>query len=626
MSVNIAVIFPFICLVYIGFFFKNYAKRDKDSVARRLEDPVRLGFPLQIHPMRRQDAVPLALIVGVYALIAFFGLGDRAAPSSFCHFEDRGRYVLIELRTPQPISNVMYYSGLYSGNYYLQFSQDGEEFIDQATMPQSYADLFKWHDPKLVTPESEPFTVKYLRIIAGSELEMGELAIFDRNGKLMSAYDFIFDDGAATLFDEQQLIPDKSTYLNSAYFDEIYHARTAYEHFTNVYPYEISHPPLGKIIISIGIALFGMNPFGWRFMGTLIGVLMLPCLYILIKNLFGSTTTATCGTIVFAFDFMHFVQTRIATIDSYAVFFIILMYMFMYRFLCANPDETSAVSRLIPLFLSGLSFGLGAASKWTCIYAGAGLAVLWLLYWIYRGRDLFAAEKKKQFRNEFFTNVAWCVLFFIAVPLLVYYLSYYPYGKAIGLNGFEMFFKPEYAQTMLDNQKFMFTYHRDVVAEHPYSSRWYQWVFNLRPILYYLDYGSDSRASFGAFVNPLLCWAGLGAIGLMSVYTVTRRDGRALFILVGYLAQLVPWIPINRLTFEYHYFPCTVFLTLALCHIFATFTEVRQQADGGARHVYAFSAGSAALLFVFYPILTGVSIPSWYSATFLRWIPKAWPF
>ncbi len=34
--------------------------------------------------------------------------------------------------------------------------------------------------------------------------------------------------------------------MNSSYFDEIYHARTALEHIENVYPYEITHPPLGK--------------------------------------------------------------------------------------------------------------------------------------------------------------------------------------------------------------------------------------------------------------------------------------------------------------------------------------------------------------------------------------------
>ena len=60
--------------------------------------------------------------------------------------------------------------------------------------------------------------------------------------------------------------------MNSTYFDEIYHARTAYEHIHGIRPYENTHPPLGKILIGIRIRLFGMTPFGWRFIGTLLGV------------------------------------------------------------------------------------------------------------------------------------------------------------------------------------------------------------------------------------------------------------------------------------------------------------------------------------------------------------------
>lgn len=36
--------------------------------------------------------------------------------------------------------------------------------------------------------------------------------------------------------------------------------------------------------------------------------------------------------VLFAADFMHFAQTRIATIDVYITFFIILMYYFMYDY------------------------------------------------------------------------------------------------------------------------------------------------------------------------------------------------------------------------------------------------------------------------------------------------------
>ena len=39
----------------------------------------------------------------------------------------------------------------------------------------------------------------------------------------------------------------------------------------------------------VGIQLFGMTPFGWRFMGALMGVLMVPLMYLLTKQLTKST-------------------------------------------------------------------------------------------------------------------------------------------------------------------------------------------------------------------------------------------------------------------------------------------------------------------------------------------------
>ena len=82
---------------------------------------------------------------------------------------------------------------------------------------------------------------------------------------------------------------------------------------------------------------------------------MLPLLYIFIKNLFGKTLVAACGTIVFAFDFMHFVQTRIATIDTYGVLFILLMFYFMYRYF-VKPYDAPLRQTILPLFLSCLLY------------------------------------------------------------------------------------------------------------------------------------------------------------------------------------------------------------------------------------------------------------------------------
>ncbi|MEG2119782.1 MAG: glycosyltransferase family 39 protein, partial [Pseudoflavonifractor sp.] len=113
---------------------------------------------------------------------------------------------------------------------------------------------------------------------------------------------------------------------------------------------------------------------------------MLPLLYLFIKNLFGKTNLALCGTALFAFDFMHLTQTRIATIDTYGVFFILAMYYFMYRYL-SLPAGSSFRAGALPLALSGLMWGLGAASKWTVIYGAAGLAVLYFLGLFFKWRD-----------------------------------------------------------------------------------------------------------------------------------------------------------------------------------------------------------------------------------------------
>ena len=176
---------------------------------------------------------------------------------------------------------------------------------------------------------------------------------------------------------------------------------------------------------------------------------------------------------------------------------------------------------------------------------------------------------------------------------------------------------------VLSNQEYMFSYHSKLVAEHPYASVWYQWVLNIRPILYYLQYFDDgTRSSFGAFLNPMLCWGGLLALFVLFYRAVFRRDGDAGFILVGYLAQLLPWVLVTRLTFEYHYFPCSVFLVLGLAYVFRLMED---KADHAIFYLDAFTAVSAILFVVFYPALSGMRVDNAAASQLLGWLPT-WPF
>ena len=531
----------------------------------------------------------------MYAVAAFAGLGDTDAPQSFHEFKS-GESVTVDLGQVRDIDSITIYSGLNTGSYRIEASDDGESWFDIAGFEQNYVALFKWNDVEL--DELRLGAARYLRLTASGEVRLGELAV-RCGGKLVGS-----SSDAPELFDEQDTVPEYQHYTNSTYFDEIYHARTAFENLEGVYPYEISHPPLGKLIIAIGISLFGMTPFGWRFSGALIGVLMLPVMYMLLKRMFASTRICACATAIFAFDFMHFAQTRIATIDSYAVFFILLMYLFMYMYITEG--------RWRDLALSGLFFGIGAACKWTCFYAGAGLAVIWLIHWI-RNFELKA----------FLKNCAFCVVFFIIVPAMIYYVSYFPYGRASGMHGLGMLFTSDYAGMVLDNQKFMFSYHSGVHSEHPYSSRWWQWVIDERPILYYLKYFDDgTRSSFGAFLNPVLCWGGLAAMIVCAVLAVKRRDKVSLFIVIGYLAQLLPWVFITRTTFEYHYFPSSVFLVLAIARVFRL---MKDNTKGWKFNVYGLTGLAGALFIAFYPVISGIRVNAQLATNLLKWLPS-WPF
>ena len=609
-------LFPAVTAAFvIHYIYKYLLSTSKPrSILDLISSERRFEFPGVFHP-DKADVIPILLLTLSYAAIAFWNLGDMQDPQTFYRFTRESPSIIVDIGEVRQVSTIVHYTGNFHSDsgYTLETSADGATWTRQEDLRQDHAKTFHWFFNRF---EDGPVEIRYLKITAQrTPMELGELVLLDPQGRRIPSDGFEMTSGADLLFDEWELMPEKSTYLNSTYFDEIYHARTAYEHIHGIRPYENTHPPLGKIFISLGIRLFGMTPFGWRFIGTLLGVLMVPIMYIFIKSLFGMRLTAVLGTLLFTFDFMHYVQTRIATIDTYGVFFTILMYYFMYRFISTGFTDR-AFRQLVPLALCGISFGLGIASKWTAFYAAAGLVVLYAIYIVLQGRKLHREGLTRHFVKRFALIVFVSIVFFVAVPAAIYYLSYIPYAKGMG--------EPLSLSLVWENQVSMFKYHAGIEAEHSYASRWWMWIFDIRPILYYLEYPADGyRVSFGAFLNPLVCWGGLGAIIALLWRQISRRgDGLGLFILIGYAAQLVPWMFISRITFAYHYFPSMVFLVLALCY---TINGYIKEIPRGKYYAYGLCGAGIALFALFFPVLTGLTVPDWYGRMFLKWFPS-WPF
>ena len=141
-----------------------------------------------------------------------------------------------------------------------------------------------------------------------------------------------------------------------------------------------------------------------------------------------------------------------------------------------------------------------------------------------------------------------------------------------------------------------------------------------RPIWYYSGtITSEVKEGISSFGNPLVWWIGIPAFIYMVYLIFKNRDKNALFLVIAYLAQLVSWIPVTRLTFIYHYFPCVPFIVLMLGYsILNIYNEAKnKKAVMYGAFVYA---GLAIVLFaMFYPILSGHPCSVDYVDHFLKW-------
>ncbi len=572
--------------------------------------------------LTRTDAVIMAVITILYAGIALYDLGDTHAPQSEYILSDNND-VTIDLGSDVQVGGFEFYLGSYELNESRSLNikcvaSDGADAYSKALTSGS---VFKWDK---IDVDAE---MRYITLSANNEsLSIKEFAVLDTDGNLI-APDNITPSEAENIFDEQSEAPERSTFRNSTYFDEIYHARTGYEFVHGLSVYEWTHPPLGKVFIAAGIKLFGMTPFGWRIAGTVFGIIMAPVIYMFALSLLKKSWLAAITCTLFTFDFMHFTQTRIATIDVYITFFVILMFYFMYQYYSMSFYDTHLRKTLAPLAFSGISMGLAVASKWTGVYAGVGLAIVFFITIYKRYNEYLYAMNKpdgqtegishayiiQSFKPNFIKTIIWCCIFFVIVPIIIYCASYFMYLKAPDMHGLK---------SIIENAQSMYTYHSKTVlnSEHPYSSRWYEWLIMRRPVWYYSGTVSDGvKEGISAFGNPLVWWVGLPAFIYMVYLICKKKDMNCLFLVIAYTIQILFWIPIKRLTFIYHYFPMVPFLTLIIGY---SIKELYNNAESKKKVMYgAFVyTGLVIILFaMFYPVLSGQPCSVWYAEHFLKW-------
>ncbi len=570
---------------------------------------------------RPLDFVFVILLTLIAAITAFTDLGDRTAPQTFWKPDKAGEAFVADFGKVRTIDRINLYEGPGAkGETKIESSKDGQTWELYLKVEHKTNRVFTWKlDEKTVD-------ARYMRFTTVSRgYRLYEAAFFTKGVSVPVPVQEIQPGSNASVtsegsgmevFDEQQWAPYRPDYRNGMYFDEIYHGRTAYEFIELIEPYENTHPPLGKVILAIGVKMFDMTPYGWRFMAALAGTLMVPIFYAAARGMFQRTRYAFLATLLLVLEGFHLVHSRMSNVDIIGVTFTILMFYMMHRYGETAWRNGGFKKGIGYLALSGLFFGAAAAVKWNYLYGGGGLAILLLFALIRRWREARSDGDFDIARRIILTLMA-CVILFAAVPVGVYTASYAPYLKATKVE--------DSYKNLWQYQKNMYHYHKGVKEKHPYASKWYTWPGMVRPVWYYggKDLEKGDAQSIAAIGNPAVWWGGLLAMLAAWWLGWRRRDRIVLTLTIAYLSFYVPWMVAPRsITFLYHYFPMVPLLILFIVWMFRWLEE---RYRSSRLITFAFVCVAAVLFVWFYPIYTGITISRAWMNVAIRWLPS-WGF
>jgi dolichyl-phosphate-mannose-protein mannosyltransferase len=360
-------------------------------------------------------------------------------------------------------------------------------------------------------------------------------------------------------------------------FDEVYHAKAAWSYLHGEVPVEWVHPPTSKILIAVGVYLFGYHSWAWRLAPALAGIGLAPLFFLLARRVLETERAAILATCLLLCDGVYFVQSRTAMTNIFAVLFQVGAALFV---------VTSTLRPRLPvsgMLASGLFLGLALSSRWTSLWAAGFLGLVFLA--LRRGRLMSLRE------------LTLAVLAFGVMPLGLYYLSYWVVPVL----------RPRDLAHFFETQRAIWHYHATLKATHTYFSKWYTWPWLYRPTWYYYKQVGDRIYGIVALGNPGLWWASVPVTVWALMTGARRRDPRRLFSGLGFCALYLPWgISPRTLNFSHYLFEALPYACLSLGGLLDRAWD-EPRASIAARGYVAL----VALAFAFFlPVLAGLPIPT----------------
>lgn len=372
-------------------------------------------------------------------------------------------------------------------------------------------------------------------------------------------------------------------------FDEVHYVRAASFYLAGQEDPNWEHPPLGKMFIALGMLIFGDNPLGWRFFPFILGCLSAVLVFFIARALGLGFTGALIAGFLYSFDFLSFIQGRMAMLDIFVSFFILLAFLGAARFWRSGSP--------IYFFLTLISLGFAVSSKWSAFYPGLFLGVFFLFK-----RPFF--KNKNEPKYILFNGV---IVFLISLLIvggvyLLSYLYYFSFGHSL----------PDFFKIHTD----ALAWHTRPNIEHPYASQWWTWPLMLKGVWYYYKTTPEGiTQGILAIGNPFIWYlGGISLIAFLVLFPLWRKKGYKLipaFNLLGFGSNFLPWIISSKGGFIFYMLPAIPFYCLSLAFI----AQRVWRSLWGRRVAWLLIFLTFLAFLLFYPLLTGIPI---YPEDFLK--------
>ena len=356
-------------------------------------------------------------------------------------------------------------------------------------------------------------------------------------------------------------------------WDEIYFPVMARKFLEGTYQFDL-HPPLGKFIIAVGIAVFGDTPIGWRVMPLLFGCAMIPLGAALGWYLMREKVAALLLAAFIAGETFLIAYSRIGIMDGILVFFTLATLLAALR-----------VERRSQVLWVAVLLGLAISVKWAVFMVVVPVGyVLW----------------RKGFLREFVASLWVSAVLYIVVV-------YVGALVAVTTNPWEAW-------------QWTWSWHlkaaEKITAAIPNSwgSPWWSWPLMLRPIRLsdLFATASGDLQVISTLGNPVL-WYGSTLAVVAGIVEAARRllvrkpiaDDPLVPILLGYVFLLLPWIPGTRIPYIYNYLPSYAFALMALVY---WLVRLWRRPPWGPWVVVAFTALALAATIFFLPLAMGLPL------------------